>query len=153
MEDINTKENNQTTSMQSVEFRLRKVEEASQDILSHLAVIHRFMATRSNEELPPIPIEQDRTRKTSEKSDVPSEDSHLSVQPLRRKPVRSLTEVRPDAYIFDDGLHFEVRPVEEEDETSEHMDAFSASGSYIKTVLCKNLLKAISYYKQVVVNI
>lgn len=27
-----------------------------------------------------------------------------------RKYNRSLTEVRPDAYIFDDGLHFEVRP-------------------------------------------
>ncbi|KAK4884574.1 hypothetical protein RN001_000845 [Aquatica leii] len=128
VEDINTKENNQTSSMQSVEFRLRKVEEASQDILSHLAVIHRFMATRTNEELPPIQIISDRTRKCSERSDAPSEDSHLSVQPTRRKPIRSLTEVRPDAYIFDDGLHFEVRPVEEEDETNDQ-DAFSASGS------------------------
>lgn len=27
-----------------------------------------------------------------------------------------MTEVRPDAYIFDDGLHFEVRTVQEEDE-------------------------------------
>lgn len=34
----------------------------------------------------------------------------------RRRFNRSLTEVRPDAYIFDDGLHFEVRPVLEEDE-------------------------------------
>lgn len=30
----------------------------------------------------------------------------------RKKFNRSLTEVRPDAYIFDDGLHFEVRPVD-----------------------------------------
>lgn len=29
-----------------------------------------------------------------------------------------MTEVRPDAYIFDDGLHFEVRTVQEEDEVS-----------------------------------
>lgn len=34
----------------------------------------------------------------------------------RRRFNRSLTEVRPDAYIFDDGLHFEVRPLPEEDE-------------------------------------
>lgn len=34
----------------------------------------------------------------------------------RRRFNRSLTEVRPDAYIFDDGAHFEVRTVEEEDE-------------------------------------
>lgn len=34
----------------------------------------------------------------------------------RKRFNRSLTEVRPDAYIFDDGLHFEVRTVEEEDE-------------------------------------
>uniref|UniRef100_A0A1Y1MC38 Transient receptor potential cation channel trpm n=2 Tax=Photinus pyralis TaxID=7054 RepID=A0A1Y1MC38_PHOPY len=128
VEDINTKENNQTSSMQSVEFRLRKVEEASQDILAHLAVIHRFMATRTNEELPPIQIVTDRTRKTSERSEAPSEESHLSVQPVRKKPIRSLTEVRPDAYIFDDGLHFEVRPVEEEDETND-AETFSATGS------------------------
>uniref|UniRef100_T1GMY4 Uncharacterized protein n=1 Tax=Megaselia scalaris TaxID=36166 RepID=T1GMY4_MEGSC len=32
----------------------------------------------------------------------------------KRKFNRSLTEVRPDAYIFDDGTHFEVVPVVEE---------------------------------------
>lgn len=32
----------------------------------------------------------------------------------RRRFNRSLTEVRPDAYIFDDGTHFEVMPVPEE---------------------------------------
>lgn len=35
---------------------------------------------------------------------------------------RSLTEVRPDAYIFDDGHHFEVRPVQEEDEVIDRTD-------------------------------
>lgn len=34
----------------------------------------------------------------------------------RKRFNRSLTEVRPDAYIFDDGQHFEVRTVQEEDE-------------------------------------
>lgn len=125
VEDINVKENNQTTSMQSLEFRLRKVEESSQDILNHLAVIHRFMATRSSQtELPPPLIEAtikspDRFRRTSERSDAPSDDSHLSLQPMRRKPVRSLTEVRPDAYILDDGRDIEVRTLEEEDEDSD----------------------------------
>lgn len=49
--------------------------------------------------------------------------SYFSVQPpVRRKPTRSLTEVRPDAYIFDDGAHFEVRTVEEKDENSDSGD-------------------------------
>lgn len=34
----------------------------------------------------------------------------------RKRFNRSLTEVRPDAYIFDDGLHFEVRTVHEEED-------------------------------------
>ncbi|XP_071054078.1 transient receptor potential cation channel trpm isoform X4 [Onthophagus taurus] len=133
VEDINTKENCQTQTMQNLEFRLRKVEEASQDILEHLAVIHRFMATQTLEELPPIPVPgPDRIRKMSERSDAPSEDSHLSIQPppvIRRKPTRSLTEVRPDAYIFDDGLHFEVRIIEEDIEQEECLDNISISGS------------------------
>ncbi|KAK9681017.1 Ion transport protein [Popillia japonica] len=131
VEDINMKENNQTTAMQNLEFRLRKVEDASQDILQHLAVIHRFMATRTDEELPPIAIPTtDRLRKTSERSEAAqSDDSHLSLQPIRRKPVRSLTEVRSDAYIFDDGLHYEVRITEEAEEHEEHLENISLAGS------------------------
>lgn len=97
------------------------------------------MATRS-EDIPPIPVPPiggDRLRRTSERSDAPSEESHLSLQPIRRRPTRSLTEVRPDAYIFDDGLHFEVRTVEEEDECSEHLDVISAAGkNYLFNWLC-----------------
>lgn len=127
------KENNQTTTMQNLEFRLRKVEDASQDILQHLAVIHRFMATRTDEELPPIaiPTTADRTRKTSERSEAAqSDDSHLSLQPVRRRPLRSLTEVRSDAYIFDDGLHYEVRITEEENEGDGNLENLSLAGIY-----------------------
>lgn len=42
--------------------------------------------------------------------------SNFQASQNRKRFNRSLTEVRPDAYIFDDGLHFEVRTVEEEDE-------------------------------------
>lgn len=42
--------------------------------------------------------------------------SILQVNQNKKRFNRSLTEVRPDAYIFDDGLHFEVRTVQEEDE-------------------------------------
>lgn len=148
VEDINTKENSQTSAMQNVEFRLRKVEDTSQDILRNLAVIHRFMATSSprsitthNEDIfiPPITIEPERPRRASERSTdaVPSatsDESHLSVQQaIRKKPIRSLTEVRPDAYIFDDGAHVEVRTLreQEEDECGEQrdMDVLSSAGS------------------------
>lgn len=43
-------------------------------------------------------------------SEYPQANQH------RKRFNRSLTEVRPDAYIFDDGQHFEVRTVQEEDE-------------------------------------
>lgn len=122
VEDINTKENSQFMSMQSLEFRVRKIEEIEERILSQLQVIHRFMATQMAENLPDTIFEtENRARKISERSETTSEaESHLSVQPRRRKPTRSLTEVRPDAYIFDDGLSFEVRTVPEQDENSDN---------------------------------
>lgn len=123
VEDINTKENSQFLSIQGLEFRIRKVEEIEEQILNQLTVIHRFMATRMVEDLPEVKLVEDRVRKISERSETTSEnDSHLSVQHARRKPTRSLTEVRPDAYIFDDGAHFEVRTLEEKDENSDSGD-------------------------------
>lgn len=96
-----------------------------------MAVIHRLIATQSNTILPPLSLSAERLRTTSERSEAPSEEPQLTVHAGRRRPiVRSLTEVRPDAYIFDDGLHIEVRPVEEEDEEcSEQMDGISNLGS------------------------
>lgn len=124
VEDINTKENNQMVSMQGLEFRMRKVEEVEEQILNQLAMIHRFMATRMTDDIPEVRLTEERPRKISERSDAPSDGESQGgggggnnfIPPVRRRPTRSLTEVRPDAYIFDDGLHFEVRTVEEQDE-------------------------------------
>lgn len=117
IEDINVKENLQSLSIQNMEFRLRKMEESTDQILSHLAVIHRFMSTHiSNENLqgsmanialPTVapPMLESRMRTVSE-----NDSNVLAVpQPKSRKFMRSLTEVRPDAYIFDDGAHYEPR--------------------------------------------
>uniref|UniRef100_A0A1L8DKF9 Putative transient receptor potential cation channel trpm n=1 Tax=Nyssomyia neivai TaxID=330878 RepID=A0A1L8DKF9_9DIPT len=124
IEDINQKENMQTATVQSIEFRLRKMEESAEQILSHLAVIHRFMSTHTSINSENLPIglarQDSRTRSTSENETVGT----LNVNP-RRKFNRSLTEVRPDAYIFDDGLHFEVRPVPEESEVARSRDTLT----------------------------
>lgn len=115
IEDINQKENLQVASVQNIEFRLRKVEEATEQILNHLAVIHRFMSTQtmfqdnivtgSVGNLPPI-IDP-RIRTISEASDF---------APGRRKFNRSLTEVHADTYIFEETRRFNVNPVTEENE-------------------------------------
>lgn len=118
IEDINIKENLQSISVQNMEFRLRKMEESTEQILSHLAVIHRFMSTHISSEnvqgsmanihFPIAPIDN-RIRTVSENDT--SNVLVLPPQPRNRKFNRSLTEVRPDAYIFDEGAHFEVRSV------------------------------------------
>lgn len=41
VEDINQKENAQTSSIQGMEFRLRKLEDVAEQILNHMAVVHR----------------------------------------------------------------------------------------------------------------
>lgn len=123
IEDINQKENIQSISVQNMEFRLRKMEESTEQILNHLAVIHRFMSTHINPNSEHIqgsvanivvnpPMIEQRFRTMSE-SDTGPTYQHTT---HKRKFNRSLTEVRPDAYIFDDGSHFEVRTVIEENE-------------------------------------
>ena len=116
IEDINIKENLQSISVQNMEFRLRKMEESTDQILSHLAVIHRFMSAHISSEniqgslanisQPVLQIES-RVRTMSENDS--SNVLLLPPPPKLRKFNRSLTEVRPDAYIFDEGAHFEVR--------------------------------------------
>ncbi|XP_053614209.1 transient receptor potential cation channel trpm isoform X16 [Plodia interpunctella] len=102
MEDLNQKANCQIQSMQSVEFRLRKLEDVAEQTMNHLAVIHRFMATHpslvnrgSTDTLgPPPPTFQSgaaRLRTASDRSEVLS-DSDTGV------------------------ARFAVRPVQEEDE-------------------------------------
>lgn len=79
----------------------------------------------------------------SEKSEVFSEDESsvigqllaASQPPAKRKTiVRSLTEVRPDAYIFDNGQHIEYRYSEEEGNTAqdkkEQLDNISVAGMF-----------------------
>ncbi|XP_037717130.1 transient receptor potential cation channel trpm isoform X12 [Drosophila subpulchrella] len=147
IEDINQKENIQTATVQNIEFRLRKMEESSEQILSHLAVIHRFMSTHiaGTDDLRGstinIPGEMQRVRTISISDTEAGGGSGgngggggggggggailplglgagLNLNSLqvttRRRFNRSLTEVRPDAYIFDEGTHFEVVPLPEE---------------------------------------
>ena len=121
IDDINQKENLQSVSVQNMEFRLRKMEESTEQILSHLAVIHRFMSTHINQNIQgsmaniSFPVVDHRLR-------TMSENDTGALLPVPREPrkrfMRSLTEVRPDAYIFDEGSHFEVRTVIEENEVS-----------------------------------
>ncbi|XP_026835813.1 transient receptor potential cation channel trpm isoform X4 [Drosophila erecta] len=151
IEDINQKENIQTATVQNIEFRLRKMEESSEQILSHLAVIHRFMSTHTagaddfRGSTINIPAEMQRMRTISISDTEGGGGSGgnggggaggsgggggggaivplglgagLNLNSLqvttRRRFNRSLTEVRPDAYIFDEGTHFEVVPLPEE---------------------------------------
>ncbi|CAH2089285.1 unnamed protein product [Euphydryas editha] len=102
MEDLNQKANCQIQSIQSVEFRLRKLEDVAEQTMNHLAVIHRFMATHpslvnrgSTDTLgPPPPSFQTggaRLRTASDRSEVLSDSDTGAAR-------------------------FTVRPVQEEDE-------------------------------------
>ena len=94
-----------------MEFRIRKLEELNEQTLSHLGVIHRFMATHmSNEGLQSLDVEF-RPRRVSERSEAFSEadsQSQLPSAPLRRKKLlRSLTDatfMQPLPLIDDDVL-------------------------------------------------
>lgn len=74
-----------------------------------------------------------KERTISEQTEISEEESvigQLVVQPIRKKTiVRSLTEVRPDAYIFDNGQHIEYRYEEKEEERElEQLDNISIAG-------------------------
>ncbi|XP_060829150.1 transient receptor potential cation channel trpm isoform X2 [Bombus pascuorum] len=97
IEDIDKKGNTQNASLQAVEFRMRKVEELNEQILAHLGVIHRFMATHmpNMEGLSSFDIDG-RQRRVSERSEVLSEtDSHTQLPAIaikRKRLVRSMTD-------------------------------------------------------------
>ncbi|XP_068984463.1 transient receptor potential cation channel trpm isoform X2 [Bombus flavifrons] len=97
IEDIDKKENTQNASLQAVEFRMRKLEELNEQILAHLGVIHRFMATHmpNMEGLSSFDIDG-RQRRVSERSEVLSEtDSHTQLPAIaikRKRLVRSMTD-------------------------------------------------------------
>nr|XP_031831951.1 transient receptor potential cation channel trpm isoform X6 [Nomia melanderi] len=97
IEDIDKKEHTQNASLQTVEFRIRKLEELNEQTLAHLGVIHRFMATH----MPTIETmssfdTEGRQRRVSERSEVLSEtDSHTQLPTIaakRKRLVRSLTD-------------------------------------------------------------
>ncbi|XP_055380249.1 transient receptor potential cation channel trpm isoform X3 [Condylostylus longicornis] len=139
IEDINQKENMQTATVQNIEFRLRKVEESTDEILSHLAVIHRFMSahTLTQEAFPGSSGNLNnlgnelrlRTVSVTEPLESTNTLQVSNVNTNRRKFMRSLTEVRSDAYIFDDGTHFEVVPVPEENEMIRSRETLNLSGA------------------------
>ncbi|XP_003488186.1 transient receptor potential cation channel trpm isoform X1 [Bombus impatiens] len=97
IEDIDKKENTQNASLQAVEFRMRKLEELNEQILAHLGVIHRFMATHmpNMEGISSFDIDG-RQRRVSERSEVLSEtDSHTQLPAIaikRKRLVRSMTD-------------------------------------------------------------
>ncbi|XP_066585207.1 transient receptor potential cation channel trpm isoform X2 [Prorops nasuta] len=96
IEDIDKKESNQNASLQAVEFRIRKLEELSEQTLAHLGVIHRFMATHMpNEGFLNVEIGV-RQRRVSERSEAQSEsDSHSQLPTImtrRKRLLKSLTD-------------------------------------------------------------
>ncbi|XP_014480910.1 PREDICTED: transient receptor potential cation channel trpm isoform X1 [Dinoponera quadriceps] len=111
IEDIDKKESNQNASLQAVEFRIRKLEELSQQTLAHLGVIHRFMATyMPNEGLSGLELDV-RQRRVSERSEAFSEaDSHTQLPTLarRKRLLRSFTDATflnvGQPSVEDDGL-------------------------------------------------
>jgi transient receptor potential cation channel subfamily M protein 3 len=129
IEDINQKENNLTLAVQGVEFHIRKLEDLADQTLSHLAVIHRFMATHvrdplSMSDLPDVRMAADRIRLSGDRPDDqkalsetydPAEKVHLPpvLSRDRRRPARSLTEVRPDSFLL--GESFRVRLDDDDD--------------------------------------
>ncbi|XP_066138176.1 transient receptor potential cation channel trpm isoform X6 [Euwallacea fornicatus] len=143
VEDIHTKENMQTTVLQNLEVRCRKFTEQLTELANEMETMKQFMhRQQSGITMTPqatLVAQDSRERSVSERSEVFSEDEssvigHLlaAQNPNKRKPiVRSLTEVRPDAYIFDNGQHIEYRFSEDEDaqEKKEQLDVISVSGS------------------------
>lgn len=171
VEDINQKENNQTSALQGVEFRIRKLEELTDQTLSHLAVIHRFMATHvrdplSVSELPDLRLGGERKRRSSDRSDENKALSETSDHPEkihllpvlsrdRRRPTRSLTEVRPDSFLFSDGFQlrlddetrsmdkcaptFEEEGPEEDGEEGEISDLLQPNRKWVPRQLTKQM--------------
>lgn len=125
----------QTTVLQNLEVRCRKFTEQLQEMATELEEMRQQFHKQSVGIIVPSTSANEglRERSISEQTEAPSEDEsvlgQLTVLPTKRKPiVRSLTEVRPDAYIFDNGQHIEYRYDEDERYEREHLDSISISG-------------------------
>lgn len=108
VEDINQKENTQISSIQSVEFRIRKLEDLAEQTLNHLAVIHRFMSTYTKDSGTPGGEGGGGIGAIGGFTGSADHVDRLLQLPVRRRPTRSLTEVRPD---HDLALHLRLDDV------------------------------------------
>ncbi|XP_057664750.1 transient receptor potential cation channel trpm isoform X27 [Diorhabda carinulata] len=141
VEDIVSKENLQTTVLQNLDVRTRRYTEQIQDLIDDVDAVKQSI--EQNQTDYPVRLSSSRQRTISEQSEL-SEDNTIvgqTVQSNRKKMVvRSLTEVRPDAYIFDNGQHIEYRYADEDEET-EQLDNISVAGSVQQQQQQPNLLR------------
>lgn len=121
-----------TSVLQNLEVRCRKLAEQLQDVSGEVESIRTSMESQMSISTgaPPSEPRCMRERTISEHSEVTADDLTILLGTLpinaRRKPiVRSLTEVRPDALIFDNGQHIEYIVPEEE---GAHDDSLVKSG-------------------------
>ncbi|CAG9862478.1 unnamed protein product [Phyllotreta striolata] len=134
VEDIVTKENLQTTVLQNLDVRTRKYTDQLEEIANNVEVLRQVVQAQPFGADAVMTAQQAlRQRTISEQSELSEENTIigqlLPTQPIRKKTVvRSLTEVRPDAYIFDNGQHIEYRYADEDDD-NEQMDNISTAGS------------------------
>ncbi|XP_068894200.1 transient receptor potential cation channel trpm isoform X14 [Tenebrio molitor] len=134
VEDIHTKENIHTTALQNLEIRCRRLVEQLQDVSTDMEKIRTSVESQASTTAaaPTFDVTFVRERTISEPSEIIPDDipfTKTGPPATKRRPiVRSLTEVRPDAYIFDNGQHIEYR-YDEEDECNEEVDAIPKSES------------------------
>jgi transient receptor potential cation channel subfamily M protein 3 len=137
VEDIHTKENIHTTALQNLEIRCRRLVEQLQDVSTDMEKIRTSVESQASTTAaaPTFDVTFVRERTISEPSEIIPDDipfTKTGPPATKRRPiVRSLTEVRPDAYIFDNGQHIEYR-YDEEDECNEEVDAIPKSGGSAK---------------------
>ncbi|XP_044746513.1 transient receptor potential cation channel trpm isoform X5 [Coccinella septempunctata] len=130
VEDINTKENANSTAMQGFEVRFRRLQDDTQNIIEQLLEIQKILS--GGNAVSTIPEEGvPRERTLSENSEGGTEEHIIpNIFPpsltRKRMMIRSLTEVRPDAYIFDNGQHIEYRHTEEEEDAFNEQERIEA---------------------------
>ncbi|XP_044264346.1 transient receptor potential cation channel trpm isoform X10 [Tribolium madens] len=132
VEDINTKENIHTTALQNLELRCRRLVDQLQEVSTEMEKIRISIESQCSTTGPSFDAGFIRERTVSEPTETLVEDIptlKIGSSVTKRKPiVRSLTEVRPDAYIFDNGQHIEYR-YDEEEECNEEIDPLPKSES------------------------
>lgn len=123
--------------LQNLELRCRRFSDQLQDITNELDALRQLIVQQKLGAIGASSMSEGLKERTiSEQTEMSEEESvigQLVVQPVRKKAiVRSLTEVRPDAYIFDNGQHIEYRYEEKEEERElEHLDSISIAGTIL----------------------